>query len=387
MLKKRCLSMLLAVVMIVAVFAGCGSKKETASEGGSVWKIGGMGPITGDLAIYGNAVKNGMEMAVKEINEAGGINGIKIETNFGDDEGDAEKAVNAYNSLKDWGAQMLVGTTTSGPCEAVVAETNTASMFQMTPSATSLNSVKNDNAFRMCFSDPAQGTVAAQYIAENKLANAVAVIYNSSDTYSSGIYENFAKEAKVQGLNIVSAEAFTSENNKDFSVQLQKAKDANADMVFLPIYYQEASLILAKAREMGYTPAFFGCDGMDGILTLENFDTSLAEGLMLLTPFSADAQDDQTKNFVTAFKEAYGETPNQFAADAYDAVYVIKAAAEKADIKADMSVSEINDAMKKVMTEVKFSGLTGKDITWGADGEPTKAPIAVKIENGAYIFM
>ena len=389
--KKRWLSLVLASAMAVTALAGCGSssddKSDSANSGAEVFKIGGIGPITGDNAIYGKAVQNGIELAVKEINEAGGINGYQVETKFEDDESDAEKAVNAYNTLKDWGMQMLAGTVTSGPCEAVVSETYNDNMFQLTPSGTSVNAVQYDNAFRMCFSDPAQGTVSAQYIAEHNLATKIAVIYNSSDTYSSGIYQNFAAEAKNQGLELVAEEAFTSESNKDFSVQLQKAKDAGAEMVFLPIYYQEASLILAKADEMGFAPKFFGCDGMDGILAMDNFDTSLAEGLMLLTPFSVNATDEATQNFVADYEEAYGGTPNQFAADAYDAIYVIKAAAEKAELTPDMSTSDICDAMKGAMTKITYDGLTGKSITWGADGEPSKEPIAVKIENGDYTIM
>ena len=388
--KKKWMSLVLASAMAVTALAGCGSSaddKGSSDSGEAVFKIGGTGPLTGDYAIYGKAVQNGIELAAKEINEAGGINGVQIEYKFEDDEADAEKAVNAYNTLKDWGMQIMVGATTSGACESVVAETANDNMFQLTPSGTSLNAVQYDNAFRMCFSDPAQGTVSAQYIAKNNLAKKIAVIYDSSNTYSSGIYENFAKEAKNQGLEVVSAEAFTAESNKDFSVQLQKAKDNGAEMVFLPIYYQEASLILAKAKEMGYAPVFFGCDGMDGILSLNNFDTSLAEGLMLMTPFSADAEDEKTQNFVKAYEEAYGDTPNQFAADAYDAVYVVKAAAEKAELTPDMSASDMCDALKGAMTEITFDGLTGKSITWEANGEPKKDPIAVKIEGGKYVFM
>ena len=385
---KKFMSLVLAGAMVMTALAGCGGKDNGGSKGdATVFRIGGTGPITGDNAIYGKAVQNGMELAIKEINANGGINGVQVEYKFEDDEADPEKAVNAYNNLKDWGMQMMIGTTTSGACEAVVAETSNDNLFQITPSGTSVNSVQYDNAFRMCFSDPAQGTVSAQFIAENKLAEKIAVIYNSSDPYSSGIYQNFAKEAKNQGLEVVAAEAFTSENNKDFSVQLQKAKDGGAQMVFLPIYYQEASLILAKAKDMGFAPKFFGCDGMDGILKLDNFDQSLAEGLMLLTPFSADATDEKTANFVKAYKEAYGDVPNQFAADAYDSAYVIKAAAEKADLKPDMSISDMCDALKTAMTEISYDGLTGTGISWEASGEPTKDPIAVKIENGVYVFM
>lgn len=385
MKMKKLMSLALAAVLAVGSLTGCGGGKS--KNDGSAFRIGGIGPLTGDAAIYGNAVKNGAQIAVDEINAAGGINGVKIEFKFADDEHNEEKSVNAYNSLKDWGMQMLMGTTTSGPCEAVVAKTQKDNVFQITPSGTSEKAVQYDNAFRMCFSDPTQGTISAKYIAENKLAEKIAVIYDSSISYSSGIYENFAKEAKNQGLEVVAAEAFTSENNKDFSVQIQKAKDAGAEMVFLPIYYQEASLILAKAKEIDYAPLFFGCDGMDGILTMDEFDTTLAEGLMLLTPFSAEAEDEKTQNFVKTYKEKFGEVPNQFAADAYDSIYVIKAAVEKAGVKADKDASKICDALMKAMTEISYSGLTGTDISWGTDGEPVKEPIAVKIVNGAYEFM
>ena len=385
-----------AVSMVAASLAGCGSTSDnTASTdttadsatAGDTLKIGGIGPITGGAAVYGLAVKNAAELAVKEINEAGGINGMQVEFKFEDDEHDAEKSVNAYNSLKDWGMQMLMGTVTSTPCTAVVEKTHEDNMFQLTPSGSAVESIKYDNAFRVCFSDPGQGTASAKYIGENKLASKVAVIYNSSDVYSSGIYQKFAEEAKNQDFEVVSAEAFTEDSKTDFSVQLQKAKDAGADMVFLPIYYTEASLILTQANSMGYAPTFFGCDGLDGLLAVKNFDTKLADGVMLLTPFAADADDEKTQAFVSAYKEAYGDTPNQFAADTYDAIYIMKAAAEKAGVTADMSVSDICDAMKTAMTEISYDGLTGEGMTWTADGEPDKAPQAVVIKDGVYTAM
>lgn len=405
-MKKRVLSLSLALAMAASLTA-CGSSSSTtettaaaaadattaaagaSSEASSdkVFKIGGIGPVTGAAAVYGLAVKNGAQIAVDEINADGGINGYQIEFNFQDDEHDAEKSVNAYNTLKDWGMQVLMGTVTSAPCVAVVDKTNADNMFQITPSGSSVECAQNPNVFRVCFSDPDQGAASATYIAENKLAEKIAVIYDSSDVYSSGIYEKFAAEAANQGLEIVDAEAFTADSNKDFSTQLQKAKDAGADLVFLPIYYTEASLILKQADTMGYAPKFFGCDGMDGILQVENFDTKLAEGLMLLTPFAADAQDELTQKFVTSYKENYGETPIQFAADAYDAIYAIKAAMEEADITPDTSVSDTCDKMKEAMLKIKVNGLTGEDMTWTEDGEPHKAPKAVKVVDGAYQAM
>ena len=405
-MKKRVLSLSLALAMAASLTA-CGSSSSTtettaaaaadattaaagaSSEASSdkLFKIGGIGPVTGAAAVYGLAVKNGAQIAVDEINADGGINGYQIEFNFQDDEHDAEKSVNAYNTLKDWGMQVLMGTVTSAPCVAVADKTNADNMFQITPSGSSVECAQNPNVFRVCFSDPDQGAASATYIAENKLAEKIAVIYDSSDVYSSGIYEKFAAEAANQGLEIVDAEAFTADSNKDFSTQLQKAKDAGADLVFLPIYYTEASLILKQADTMGYAPKFFGCDGMDGILQVENFDTKLAEGLMLLTPFAADAQDELTQKFVTSYKENYGETPIQFAADAYDAIYAIKAAMEEADITPETSVSDTCDKMKEAMLKIKVNGLTGEDMTWTEDGEPHKAPKAVKVVDGAYQAM
>lgn len=374
-----------AVAAADATTAAAGASSEASSD--KVFKIGGIGPVTGAAAVYGLAVKNGAQIAVDEINADGGINGYQIEFNFQDDEHDAEKSVNAYNTLKDWGMQVLMGTVTSAPCVAVADKTNADNMFQITPSGSSVECAQNPNVFRVCFSDPDQGAASATYIAENKLAEKIAVIYDSSDVYSSGIYEKFAAEAANQGLEIVDAEAFTADSNKDFSTQLQKAKDAGADLVFLPIYYTEASLILKQADTMGYAPKFFGCDGMDGILQVENFDTKLAEGLMLLTPFAADAQDELTQKFVTSYKENYGETPIQFAADAYDAIYAIKAAMEEADITPETSVSDTCDKMKEAMLNIKVNGLTGEDMTWTEDGEPHKAPKAVKVVDGAYQAM
>ena len=405
-MKKRVLSLSLALAMATSLTA-CGSSSSTtettaaaaadattaaagaSSEASSdkVFKIGGIGPVTGAAAVYGLAVKNGAQIAVDEINADGGINGYQIDFQFQDDEHDAEKSVNAYNTLKDWGMQMLMGTVTSAPCVAVADKTMADNMFQITPSGSSVECAQNPNVFRVCFSDPDQGAASATYIAENKLAEKIAVIYDSSDVYSSGIYEKFASEAANHGLDIVAAEAFTADSNKDFSTQLQKAKDAGADLVFLPIYYTEASLILNQANTMGYAPKFFGCDGMDGILQVDNFDTKLAEGLMLLTPFAADADDELTQKFVTAYKEKYGETPIQFAADAYDAIYAIKAAAEEAGITPETSSSDTCDKMKEAMLKITVNGLTGENMTWTEDGEPHKAPKAVKVVDGAYQAM
>ena len=389
---KKFISVMLVAAMAVTALTGCGSNSGSSSKkDADKYYIGGIGPTTGATAIYGTAVKNGAQIAVDEINAAGGINGKQIEYRFEDDQNDAEKAVNAYNTLKDWGMQMLVGTTTTAPCIAVAGKTASDNVFQITPSASSPSvlSSGNGNVFQVCFTDPNQGVASAQYIAENKLATKIGIIYDSSDVYSSGIEEKFEAEAKTQGLNIVSKAAFTADSKTDFGTQLQKAKDAGADLLFLPIYYQEASIILKQADTMGYKPKFFGVDGMDGILTVENFDTKLAEDVMLLTPFAADAKDKTVQNFVKTYKEKYKDTPNQFAADSYDAVYALKAAIEESKATTDMSASDMCDALKGAMTKIKMQGLTGgnEGLTWNESGEVTKSPKAVIIKNGAYKAM
>ena len=401
---KKAVSMFLTAALAVSCLAGCGSSAGNTSTGnasagadssasddsaadGSVFKIGSIGPTTGDAAIYGNAVMNAAQMAVDEINAAGGANGYQLSFKAEDDQSDAEKSVNAYNSLKDWGMQILMGTVTTTPCVAVADKTAEDGMFQITPSASSTDVIENDNVFQACFTDPNQGTASAQYIADNNLGTKLAVIYDSSSVYSSGIEATFVEEAQNKGLEVVAEEAFTADSKTDFSTQLQKAQSAGADLVFLPIYYTEASIILTQANGMGYAPTFFGVDGMDGILGVENFDTSLAEGVMLLTPFAADADDEKTKAFVSTYEEKYGDVPNQFAADAYDAIYVIKAAIEQAGATPDMSVSDLGTALTEAMTSITVDGLTGDGMTWQATGEVSKAPEAVVIKDGAYAAM
>lgn len=400
---KKSLSVLLTAALAATALAGCGSDTGNGTDGsssagsaagtetqagnsasGETFKIGSIGPTTGSNAIYGTAVMNGAQIAVDEINAAGGINGYQISFKFEDDQSDAEKSVNAYNSLKDWGMQALMGTVTTTPCVAVVEKTAQDGMYQLTPSASSTDVIENDNVFQICFTDPNQGSASAQYIAENKLATKVAVIYDSSDVYSSGIEANFVSEAENQGLEVVAEEAFTADSKTDFSTQLQKAQSAGAELIFLPIYYTEASIVLTQADSMGFDVDFFGCDGLDGLLGVENFDKELAEGVMLLTPFAADADDEATKAFVAKYQEQYKDLPNQFAADAYDAIYVMKAAIEAADATPDMSVTDLGTGMSEVMTTITVDGLTGESMKWEATGEVSKAPKAVVIKDGSY---
>lgn len=386
---KKFLSIMLALTLAMSLFA-CGQKQAATSAPAeqtaeiTTFKIGGIGPTTGGAAVYGKSVENAIKIAVDEINAEGGINGYQVEYRFADDEHNAEKSVNAYNSLKDWGMQMLIGTVTSSPCIAVADKTSADNMFQITPSGSAVECTANPNVFRMCFSDPNQGIASAQYIANHNLATKVGIIYDSSDVYSSGITDKFREEAAGKNFEIVAEEQFTADSKTDFTTQLTKIKAAGAELVFLPFYYTEAALILNQAKQMDYSPLFFGCDGMDGILTLENFDTSLAEGLMLLTPFSADATDSLTQNFVKKYQDQFGEIPNQFAADGYDCAYTLKLAIEKANVTPSDSISDICNALKSSITSITQKGLTGDSISWQANGEPNKTPKAVVIKDGAY---
>lgn len=386
---KKILCMVLSAAMLMGILCACGNTKtdDGKNSGNTVFKIGSIGPTTGDAAEYGNAVMNAAQLAVDEINAAGGINGYKVEFMSADDMGDAQKAVNAYNDLKDKGMQILMGTVTSTPCMTVAENTHDDNMFMLTPSGSAVECVKYDNAFRVCFSDPNQGIASADYIADQKLGTKIAVIYDSSNAYSAGIYEKFKSEAAAKNLTLVSETAFTKDSNKDFTVQLQQAKSAGADLLFLPVYYTEASLILSQANKMGYAPKMFGVDGMDGILKVKNFDTKLAEGVVLLTPFAADAKDELTQKFVNSYKTKFGDIPNQFGADAYDAIYIIKAAIEKAGVTPDQSVSDICNALKTAMTQIKVDGVTGLGMTWTAEGEPNKSPKGMVIKNGEYVAM
>ncbi|MBP5472327.1 MAG: ABC transporter substrate-binding protein [Lachnospiraceae bacterium] len=402
-MKKKLLSLMMVGAMVLSMTAcgqggngGSGNAGNNAGGNGALTgtlKLGVIGPLTGGAAIYGNAVANGAKIAVDEINAE--ATGFTIELQAQDDEHDAEKSVNAYHQLQDWGVQAIAGTVTTTPCIAVSAEANSDRVFMLTPSASAVAVTEGkDNVFQLCFADPNQGSASAQYIFDNKLATKVAIIYNNADAYSTGIYQTFKAKATELGLEVVSETTFTDDTT-DFSVQVGDAQSNGADLVFLPIYYTPASLILQQAASAGYEPKFFGVDGMDGILTIEGFDTSLAEGVMLLTPFSADATDDLTKNFVAKYNENYGEVPSQFAADGYDCAYAIKAALEFYAAKnggldvTDMSSADLCEILISVFTDPDFSadGVTGLGMVWDANGQVNKQPKAVVIKDGVYVGM
>ncbi len=395
---KKLLAVLLAMMMVMAMLAGCqgdanapandaqteapGANGEEAPAAGAI-KVGTSGPLTGGYAVYGVGVKNGLQLAFEEINALGGL---QFDVMAADDEAGVDTAVNAYNSLMDWGMQIMAGPTTSGSAGAVAAECAADSVFMLTPSASDASVITyGDNIFQICFTDPNQGMASADFIFENDLAAKVGVIYDSSNPYSTGIYTTFKSQAEKIGLNVATVESFTEDNKADLTTQVTKCKEAGCDLVFLPLYTAENAQVLNCAAKIGYETTFFGCDGMDGILDVEGFDASLAEGVMLLTPFDATATDDKTQNFVKNYTAKFGIAPNQFAADAYDVGYAIYAACTDMGITADMGCEEICEKLVEWFTTNSFDGITGAGMTWSADGTVSKYPAAVIIKDGAYV--
>ena len=358
-----------------------GESAASGSYTGTPIKVGGIGPITGAAATYGNAVKNAEELAVKEINAANGSD--VFDWKFEDDEHDAEKSVNAYNSLKDWGMQVLAGPVTTTPTLAVAAESVNDNMFVMTPSASAQTVIETgDNVYQICFTDPNQGVNAAKFLAQKYADEKFVLFYNSGDAYSSGIADSFKAQAAESKLEIVDEETFKDDSATSFTNQLTKAKQAGATMIFAPIYYTPASVLLKNAKDMGYDVKMMGCDGMDGILGVEGFDTSLAEGLLLMTPFSAD--DEKNADFVNAYKDKYGDTPDQFAADAYDGVHAVAEALKEAGLGVDADPTEAAEKLSKAMLKITVDGLTGK-LTWNDKGQVQKEPTAYVITDGKYV--
>ena len=382
---KKMIAMLLAVLMVLSL-AACGSKQESASSNESGEKsvlLGLIGPMTGDYANYGTSVRNGVQIAVDEINAAGGVNGYTFTLSVQDSQGDPDSAVSAYNKLMDDGMDVSLGCVFSGEATSVITAAKADDILIVTPSSSAKACIEgNEKAFRVCFNDPAQGTVSADYIVDNNLGSKVAVFYQSDIDYSAGLYETFKAEAAVKGLEIVSEQTFTAGSATDFSTQINAIRDSGCDIVFLPIYAAEASVFLTQAQGKLDNVIYFGCDGLDGIQTKVS-DLALIEGLMMLTPFAADAQDDATKAFVTKYDELYKAIPDQFAADGYDAVYVVKAVMEKTGkTPAD---SDFTAALVEAMHSISVDGLTGT-MTWDETREPNKAAKAMVFQNGVAVL-
>ena len=385
---KKVFAFVLSMAMVMCLLAGCGGSEQAASA--DTIKIGVTGPLTGSNAVYGNAVKWGMEIAVEEINAAAEADGgLKIDFRAEDDVSDNETAVNAYNELKDWGMQIFAGAVTTGPCNTLAPETVNDQIFMMTPSGSGETIVLDrPNVFQMCFTDPNQGAASAELMADQKLGTTIGVIYDSSTDYSTGIWKSFKARAAELGLNVVESAvtSFTADSASEMTTQLTKCKEAGCDLVFLPIYATEASIILNNAAEMQYDPTFIGCDGMDGILGVDGFDVTLAEGLIMMTPFAADADDAATVSFVEKYKaKSGGEIPNQFAADGYDVIYAIYNGCVAKGVNGEMSNADICKALQEYFAAATFNGLTGTNMTWDENGMVSKVPTAVEVVNGAYV--
>ena len=365
----------LAALGAAGALAGCSS-----SDGGDdgAFKIGMIGPLTGAAATYGVSAEKGAKLAVKEFSGKK----VKFELKSEDDVADGEKAVNAFNDLVDWGMQALVGPVTTGAAVAV-SGTISDDMLMITPSASSLDVTKGKKTvFQVCFTDPTMGTSAAKFLAEKYADEKIALFYNSGDTYSSGVADAFAEQAKKSKLDIVDTETFKDDSQTSFTNQLTTAKEKGATLVFAPIYYTPASVLLKNASDMGYEMTLMGTDGMDGILSVEGFDATLAEGVLLMTPFSAD--DEKNADFVAAYKKAYDEAPNQFAADAYDCVHAILKAIEKAGIDASADAADAAGKLADAMRKIKVEGLTGS-LSWNDKGQVEKPATAYVIQDGKYI--
>ena len=384
---KKFLALFLAAAMLVSTMTACSS--APATEGGEgtetekVLFIGGSGPLTGDYATYGTSVKQGSELAAEEINAAGGVNGYTVVARVEDDQADPAQAVQAYATLYDDGMDVTLGGTTSGACIAMTEEAVKDGMLLLTPSGSQLECTQYDNCFRVCFEDSAQGLYAANFIKDNAVGEKVAIIYDQSNDYSTGLRKSFVETAAENGLEIVTEQSFTDQSNTDFSTQLQAVKESGADLLFLPLYAQEAAYIITQADKAGLEVTFFGCDGLDGILEKIGSDNlALTEGVMLLTPFAADSETEPTKSFTAAYKEKYGSTPDQFAADAYDAVYALVEAFKAAGV--EPGAEGFNEAMVAAMLEIEVVGTTGT-MRWDASGEPDKNATAVVIVDGVYV--
>ncbi len=376
----RIMALLMVAVMALAVFAGC---KNEETEG---LVIGGIGALTGKYAVYGEAVKNGAQLAVDEINAAGGVNGMTLVLKFEDSQGAPENAVPAYGKLIDDGMVVSLGGVMSGETASIVAAAKDDGIFILTPSGSAKECIEgNDNAFRVCFNDPSQGKLSADYIADNSLATKIAVFYQSDIDYSVGLYETFKAQAKERNLEIVMEKSFTESNSTDFSTQINAIKESGADLVFIPIYAEQAATFLTQAKSAGLDSTkvrFFGCDGLDGVVS-KVADAAIVEEVMMLTPFASDSTDEDVVKFVAAYKAKYNADPNQFAADGYDAIYVIKAAIEKAGLK-DYKAEDFSKKIVDAMTQIEVDGVTGT-MKWTADGENNKAAVAVVYRDGVAV--
>ncbi len=383
---KKLLAILLAATMVVC-FAACasnGTESNTASgaasgytSGNTEYVIGGTGPLTGDVSSYGISVRNGATLAINEINALGGLNGVTFRFDMKDDKAAAQDAANGYDMLYESGMQISIGSVTSGSCASFEAKAEADNLFYITPSASAANCIDASCAFRICFGDPDQGTLAADEFLSRGYAN-IGCIYDTSDPYSSGIYDAFQAEMEVLGLTYT-VQTFDAENKKDFSTQIEALKDC--DVIFLPFYYTEAGLVAKAAVAKGCTADLFGCDGLDGVKGQIDETVVANNKVEYITPFDVNSEDAVVSAFVAAYTAEYGVAPDQFAADGYDAIYAIYNAMKVAGVN-DVTIdpSSLCELVKTAITSENFSykGATG-EMTWDLTGACNKVPQIVEV--------
>lgn len=365
------------VVGAMVLIGGCGKSGEMAKP--ETIKIGGMAPLTGALAIYGVTTTNGAELAVKEINENGGVLGKKIEYVMLDTKGDSTEAVMAYNKLVDEKVAGIIGEVTSKPTLAVAEVAVQDNMPLITPTGTQVDITEvGPNIFRVCFTNPYQGKVLAITSKERLGADTVAVMLNNSSDYSDGIAKAFIEESEKLGMKVMGVEGY-SDGDKDFRPQLTKLAAMNPDVILIPEYYEQAALIATQAREVGVKSIFVGSDGWDGIAkTLDQSAYAAIENSYFTNHFSMEDQSEKIQNFLKDYREAYKEDPSAFSALGYDAVYMMKSAIEKAG---STDKQKVVDALKGI----EYDGVTGY-LTFDDHNNPIKAVTVLKIENGKYVF-
>jgi len=384
MKKTRIIAFLTCAILCFTSLVGCGRKKEYTAKN-TEYVIGVSGPLTGGAAVYGTAVKNSAQMAVDEINAAGGLNGIKFKLVVTDDTHDATKVATNYSSMLEQGMQVSLGTVTTGPGLEFTNLSAEDNVFFLTPSASGDKIPKNDNGFQMCFADGNQGGVAANYVNENYKGQTIGIFYKSDDAYSNGIYEQF-KDNLDESIKTVEA-VFTDANATDFSAQISELKDCT--FIFMPIYYTPASIFMTQAKDQVAADAvYYGCDGFDGIESAEGFDiTAIPQEVTMLSHFNSKATEGAAAEFVKKYTEKYGaETLNQFGASAYDCVYAIYNAMKEAidegkKIPVTISASDLSNILKaKFKGGFTFSGVTGEEITWESNGYVKKDAVKYVIK-------
>lgn len=380
-MKKKFFAMLMAVVMTFTLVACGGNDTPSNDDSGDnavqTLKIGGIGALTGGYANYGLSVKQGAELAAQELNAAGGVCGMQVEVSFQDSQGDPESAVAAYGKLMDWGMNVSLGGTMSGETSSIVAAAMADDVLVVEPTGSADKCIDgNDKAFRVCFYDSYQGTAAANYLKDNVQVDEVGILYQSDNDYSVGLYNAFVAQCGNVGVTVKETQTFTAATATDFSTQVNALVDSGVKVVFIPFYAEEASTFLTQAKgKFADDVYFFGADGLDGILGKVKQDVTIADNVLMMTPFAAESTEENVQAFVKAYEAAYGATPDQFAADAYDAVYTVKAAVEAAN----GSVSGAD--LAAVMTSIEVKGVTGT-MTWNADGNTNKAATAILYKNG-----